>query len=322
MGIFKLLKKGMAESNKKFKVVIYLWAVNVLFALMVVLPFYFVLKNHMSRSLMGESLLRGFDYLWLGDAVYKFGGSASLIPFWFMVPAAFYLFLHIFLNGGIIGRLNDIDTRVCLAGFFSDCGAYFGRFLRLFLLSIPVYLLVVGVLYAIISTVLGIFTKNAVTEWPVIITGNLKIAAIVLVFSIVNMFFDYVKIRLVKAGSKKVLKETWFTLKFILKRFFRAWGLYLSIGFLHIAAGFVYLEVSNLLPGGSTLFLIFVVFLWQQVYMIARTWVKVTFFSAQMGFYDSAAKVTEEKPESGSTETAEPVETAEAMEPGVEETRE
>jgi len=117
MGIFKLLKKGMAESNKKFKVVIYLWAVNVLFALMVVLPFYFVLKNHMSRSLMGESLLRGFDYLWLGDAVYKFGGSASLIPFWFMVPAAFYLFLHIFLNGGIIGRLNDIDTRVCLAGF-------------------------------------------------------------------------------------------------------------------------------------------------------------------------------------------------------------
>jgi hypothetical protein len=315
MGIFKLLKKGMAVSNKKFKVVIYLWAVNVLFALMVVLPFYFVLKNHISHSLMGESLLRGFDYLWLGDAVYKFGGSASLIPFWFMVPAVFYLFLHIFLNGGIIGRLSDIDTRVCLTGFLGDCGTYFVRFLRLFLLSIPVYLLVVGVLFVIIYTVLGIFTENAATEWPVIITGNLKVAVFVLLFSIVNMFFDYVKIRLVKANSKKVLKETWFILNFILKRFLKAWGLYLSIGFLHIVAGLVYLEVSNLLPGGSTLFLIFAVFLWQQAYMITRTWIKVTFFSSQMGFYDSVDKVTEETPESGAAETAEPMKTVEPVEP-------
>jgi hypothetical protein len=337
MSIFKLLKNGMTAGNKKFKVVLYLWVVNVLFALMMVLPFYFILKNHISSSLMGDSLLRGIDYLWLGDAAHKFGGSASVIPIWFIIPAVFYLVLHIFLNGGIIGRLNDMETRVCLGDFFGDCGAYFGRFLRLFLLSIPVYLLVVGVLFGIISAVLGIFTRDAVSEWPLIITGNLQIAAFVLVFSIVNMFFDYVKIRLVKTRGKKVLKETWFTLKFVLKRFFRAWGLYLSVGFLHIVALLVYLEVSNLLPGGSTFFLMFVVFLWHQVYIIARTWVKVVFFSAQMGFYDYAEKTVEEKPKSGSEETAklvedvenmEPVEsmesadTEEAMEPGTGESRE
>ena len=315
MGIFKLLKKGITAANKKFKVVIYLWAVNVLFAVMVVLPFYFILKNHISYSLMGDSMRRGFDFLWLGDAFHKFGDSAAFIPFWILVPAVFYLVLHIFLNGGIIGRLNNMETRVCLGDFFGDCGKHFAAFLRLFLLSIPVYLLVVGVLFGIISAILNIFTQDAVTEWPLIIAGNLGIAGFVLVFSLVNMFFDYVKIRLVKNNSKKVLKETWYTLKFIFKRFFRAWGLYLGVGFLHIAALLIYLEVSNLLPGGSTLFLIFVVFLWQQIYIIARTWVKVVFFSAQMGFYDYVEKTTLETPESGVVEIVKPVEDVEELEP-------
>jgi hypothetical protein len=287
MGTFTILKKGMSNSNKKVKVAIYLWIVNLLFAWMMVMPIYYLINNHVSRSLIGDQLLKGLDYLWLGDAFHKFQTTASIIPALIIFPLLLYLLFHIFLNGGIIGRLKDMEAKVILADFFKDCGAYFGRFFRLFLISIPGYLLLVGIPFGILSAILGIFTDNAASEWPGIITSNLRYIIFILLFSMVNMIFDYAKIRLVMTDSRKVIKETWFTFKFLFKRlFFKAWRLYLMVGLLFVICTIIYLEISNLLPS-HTMFLILIVFIWQQIYMMVRMWIKLTFFSAQMEFYGS-----------------------------------
>ncbi len=83
------------------------------------------------------------------------------------------------------------------------------------------------------------------------------------------MFFDYVKIGLVAGGRKKVLSETWLTLKFMRRRFFRAWGLYLLAGLVFVALTVFYLEIARILPKNRPL-LVLLVFLWQQFYILGR----------------------------------------------------
>ena len=130
---------------------------------------------------------------------------------WLLLAVVLYLLLTVFLNGGIIGCLNRPEASTTLADFFHDCGLYFWRFLRLFLLSIPVYLLAVGDLLPLLRTLLNVFDRRATTEWPALIASNLRFLALVLLLTVVSMFFDYVKIGLVTSGRKKVLQETWRT---------------------------------------------------------------------------------------------------------------
>ena len=286
MGAFKSFLKGSSATNKRWRVLITLWIINILFSITIFAPIHALLKSDISRSLMGDRLLQNFDYAWMADTIYKYQNISSFITSWLWLPAAFYLLLYVFLNGGILGSLKTTEGKVTLKQFFSDCGQYFWRFFKLFLISILVYLLVLGLLNGIIGKLLKLFTKNAATEWPLIIVSNLKMIIFILLFSIVNMFFDYTKIRLVLEDSRKVLKETWQTLKFAFHHFCRAWGLYWIIGLLNIILTIIYMEIAHLLPKNH-LILVLIVFIWQQAYIFSRVWIKVNFFASQMQFYRS-----------------------------------
>jgi hypothetical protein len=148
------------------------------------------------------------------------------------------------------------------------------------------YILILVLLNGIIGKLLKLFTKNAATEWPLIIVSNVKMIIFILLFSMVNMLFDYAKIRLVIEDSRKVLKETWKTLKFVVCNFFRAWGLYWIIGLLNIVLTIIYMEIAHLIPKNH-LILVLIVFIWQQAYIFSRVWIKVNFFASQMQFYQS-----------------------------------
>ncbi len=194
-----------------------------------------------------------------------------------------YLLLSVFLNGGVIGALNRPEARTTLADFFRDCGLYFWRFMRLFLLSIPAYLIIMAVFFPLLKAFLEIFDRRATTEWPALIVSNLRFLTLVLLLTIVAMFFDYVKIGLVTGERKKVLRETWRTLKFMKRRFFRAWGLYLLAGLVFVLLMLGYLEVARILPKNRPL-LVLLAFLWQQIFILGRQASRVLFYASELEF--------------------------------------
>lgn len=284
MGIFKILVNGVRITNKNFKIIVYLWIVNLIFSFIAIAPLSFLINKNLSRSLMGEKLVESLDFLWVGDIIHEFQNITPALLGGYVVIPIFYLLLFVFLNGGIIGRLNAFPEKTNMENFFSDCGLYFWRFFKLFLISILGYIIFIGFLFQTISRFIDIFTKNAKTEWSLIIASNLKNIILILIFTVVNMFFDYAKIRLVVNNSKKVLIETGFTISFLLKRFFRTWGLYLLIFLIALIFGFIYLEISRIIPSTNFL-LVLLVFAWQQVYILSRLWIKLLFFSSQLEFY-------------------------------------
>jgi hypothetical protein len=137
-----------------------------------------------------------------------------------------------------------------------------------------------------------LFTKNAVTEWPSVITGNLKVVIFILLFSIENMVLDYTKIKLVLSDSSKVFKGFLQAVKFVFHRFFRAWTLYLMVGLIFVIVSFIYLEISNALPGKNMAFIL-LTFILHQAYILLRLWVKLDFYAAQMWYYQTLNPETE-----------------------------
>jgi hypothetical protein len=281
----KILFRGMILSFKKIRLAVRLWAVNLIFSLLVVAPFFFLMTRHMAHSFSGERALQKLDIFWLGDFVYRYMNIAPAVIGGAVLAAVLYLILSVFLNGGVIGCLNRSEARTTLADFFHDCGLYFWRFFRLFLLSIPVYLVFLGIFFPLVKTFLNIFSRRATTEWPAIIVSNLRFLGLVLLLTIVAMFIDYVKIGLVTGNRHGVLKEAWQTLKFMGQRFFRAWGLYLLAGLVFVALTFFYLEIARILPKNRPL-LVLLVFLCQQAYMLCRQWSKVLFYATELKFVE------------------------------------
>jgi hypothetical protein len=282
MGNLKIFGKGFQTTNKKARMLIYLWLINFLFSLVIITPVYFLINRDYSRSLMGDRLLQGIDLLWLGDIIYKYQDILPALTGWMLFPAILFLALYVFLNGGIIGRVIAEDEKTNLSSFFGDCGKYFFRFLRVFLISAVGYIILFGVIFKFFSALFNLWTKNASTEWTVTIASNLLFLIQILLFSIVGMFFDYVKVRLVAEDSRKTLKATIANFSFIGKKFFKAWALYLLVGIISILLGIVFVGVSNILPKGGTSLI--VLFIWQQIYIFSKMWVKVLFFSTEYNF--------------------------------------
>lgn len=283
MNIFKLFVSGINTTNKKSRMIVYLWVLNFIFSLVIVSPFYFLVNKELSRSLIGEELVKGFGLTFIGDIIFKYRDIGGLFTGWILTPGIIFLILYVFLNGGIIGRIVAKNEKLNLKNFLGDCSTYFFSFLRVFLISIIAYILAFGVIFRIISSLFDLWTKNASTEWPLIISSNIKFLILILLLSVIMMFFDYAKIRLVVERSKKATRAVLVSFSFIGKRFFRAWFLYLLVGIVALIVGLIYLGISRILPP-SVIFVI-VVFIWQQIYILTRLWTKILFFSTEYHFF-------------------------------------
>jgi NADH:ubiquinone oxidoreductase subunit 6 (subunit J) len=202
----------------------------------------------------------------------------------FLVPIVLYLGLYVFLNGGIIGRLIDREGRPTFQAFFADCGRYFGRFVRLFLLSLVFYVLAFGLILAFLSSLLKPVLDQARTEWTPFWVTWLRTLVALLLLSLVHMIFDYARIAVVAENDRRVLRALQRALKFIGRRFFRSWLLYLVIGAGFLVGAALFLVVQGRLPDSGLVWL-GLGLIWGQAFMVFRLWTKMVFFAAQAEYY-------------------------------------
>jgi len=276
MGIFGTFGQGVRETIRLGRAVFILWVANMFFALLAVLPLAFLINRELAPSFWGKDV-RGFDFLWLGEAAYKFRTLPPVIAGWLLGAAGLFFVVSIFLNGGVVGRLAA-GERVTPAGFFGDCGRFFWRFVRLFLLSLPFYFVVLVFFSRLLAAALKPVTDNAATEWTYIIVSNFQFLVVLLVFSIVQMLFDYTKIRLAVDDSRQVLRSFGRTIGFILRNFGRTWGTYLLVSVFFGLGFVVFLKVLNLIPA-SGLLPAALGFLWSQGFILFRLWTRVQYFA-------------------------------------------
>ncbi len=249
------------------------------------MPFLIIAQTELGHSLLGSSV-RPADLTWLGETALKYGDALPALLAGLLVAAVLYLALQVFLNGGIFGRLLDREGKATLAAFAGDCGRYFGRFTRIFLVSLFFLFLTFGIVLELVSALIGPAMKSAPTEWLPLILSNAHFLIALLLLSLVHMVVDYTRIAVVADDERRVLKALRHALIFLKRRFFRAWALYLLIVGATLA-GTVALSAALGPLGGPGPAPVVAAFAVMQIYILFRLLVRMLFAAAQAEFYRS-----------------------------------
>jgi hypothetical protein len=283
MSILKAFANGAAATLRRPRLLALLWVINVVYAAAIVTPLALIVQTDLGHSFLGSNI-RPLDAPWLAEAALKYGSALPAMGGGLVLGVVLFLGLYVFLNGGIVGRLLDREGRPTLTAFVTDCARYFGRYVRLFLLSLVFLALTFGVVLRLLSALIAPFIENARTEWTTVILSNLHLLAALLLLSAVHMVFDYAKIAVVADDEKRSLKALGHALKFLKNRFFRAWALYLLVVAVFLAGTVACHIVMGRLSGPASAAVV-LGFLWMQASVVFRIWVKTLFFAAQAEFY-------------------------------------
>jgi hypothetical protein len=208
-----------------------------------------------------------------------------------LAAAGAYLLLWTFLYGGILDRYAR-DRRVGSAAFFSACGAFFFRFLRLAVFALAGY----WVLFALVHGWLFDSLYPWVTrDWTVERSAFFLRLALYALFggalAAFNLWLDYAKVRAVVEDRRSMVGALAAAAGFIRRNTGRTVGLYLADGLLFAVVVGVYLAV---VPGaGSTGWSMWLGIALSEAYLLARLWVKMVFAASEVALLQKLEAATE-----------------------------
>jgi hypothetical protein len=299
---------GIRRVNGAPAVVVGVWLLTALVSLPLALGLRSMLAQHLGRSLAAEAAASGVNYDWMQEfseqatglgvtfkpTIIGFGAVLDNLsafmdntarPTVIVGAASAYIAVWIFLAGGILDRYaRDRATRA--SGFFSACGVFFFRFLRLAVVQWLVYAALFGVVHGWLFDRLYTRWTHEVSVERTAFVIRLALYAVfgVMVAASVTVF-DFAKVRAVVEDRRSMLGAVSAALGFIRRNATATVGLF-AINFL--AFGAVVAAYAAIAPSaggaGATVWLGFAL---GQLYVIARLWVKLVFWASETSLFQS-----------------------------------
>lgn len=198
-----------------------------------------------------------------------------------------YICMSNFIAGGFIGIYSK-EYQSTFSEFMMDGAKYFGRFFRLALLALVFYYLFFTLLVDWIDSGIPAWTQNSVSEQTPYLYYMVKGIVALFLLSVFTMVFDYGRIRIVLDDRTSAVLASIAGARFAFRNFLNTYGLYFLLALLGVVLIALYALLESLLPQDSYWPLV-AVFLLQQLYMIARFWLKANFYASQTALYRELA---------------------------------
>ena len=284
INVFDMYRKGLSEIWENKSLLFWLYGFNLLFAYLLALPVSMMFGEALDQTVAAEKLLAAFDLTLLASIISKYGAGISLNRL-ILTFGLLYFLLNIFFTGGIISHFARAE-KFNFRKFITGCTDYIGRFFRLFLISF-LFLLGVLILFVLFSKLSGWITEGAATEHSSVILFAIRLIIIGILLAMINMLFDYAKIITVVNNHTKMFRTVKSALGFVFSHSGRTillFSLFLLTAL--IIMSFYYLIESVIHVNSGLMIMLF--FLWSQIYVLAKLWIRLSFFAGQYLFYDKA----------------------------------
>lgn len=222
------------------------------------------------------------------DLIFKWRLGLEYLSIMILLGFA-YVLTSTFLSAGFIGTYAK-SYRLSFQEFLVEGAKYFGKFFRLALLSLIVYLLLFEIIFDWWTQSISSWTADESSEMVPFVHYMIKNGVAVLVLGFVALCFDYAKIRMVVDDRISALFAAWAGAQFVVKNFFSTTGLYILLSLI----GIVFIVLYALVEGAidqTGYWTIVLVFLLQQIYLLARLCLKATFYAAQTQLYQAQASL-------------------------------
>ncbi len=278
------LATGAGRIGLHKRLLFWLYLVNIAFAAVLVYPFRRIITE-VGRTDLAEDFVNGFDMDSFVDVWAHCKPELKTLGYSAMGLGLLYLLVSIFLTAGIVSTLT-LDHRVTLRRFLSNASRYFGRYLRLFVVSAVVIGAVLAGHKFGLEPYLDDLAESETTDRAAFLWKTLDVAIVVLVLSFVMMVFDYARIRTVVDRRRSMIIAFLVGLAFSVRRAWRTGRLF---GLNALIAGFivaVYFLIENAFSNATAASMIGL-FVVQQVFILSRIWIKLSFFASQLALYGS-----------------------------------
>ena len=270
------LRDGFRSVGRNFGLVLAVLATNLSLALVLAAPLARELRSDLANREASRTMMYGFDYDWwsgwsdrqegyaktlapdiLGrgfvfkslDLLLKgnlpagvFSGGAPDIDPLILGVATIYLLVQVFLTGGLLGVFRAPQGGWTVRGLLHGSGFYFGRLVRLSLLSLALAGLVFA-LNAPFARWIDARAREAVSGETAIALTLGRHALLLVALLLVHMVSSYAKVMVVLEERLSAVLAFLSSLAFCARHFFAAFGQYLGVA----AVGMVLLGAFSLI---------------------------------------------------------------------------
>ena len=275
---------GMRRIWLHKRILLWLYLVNVAFAGVLLHPFRQVLDK-VSKTDLADDFLEGFSIDAFVDVSLHVGAELKALGFAAAGLGVLYLLLNVFLAGGIVATLT-LDHRVSLHRFLAGASRFFSRYLRLFLTFAVTVGAVVAGYGAGLQPYLDELAEAATTDRDAFLFKALGVVILLFVVSLIVMVFDYAKVRTVVDRRKSMVVCAWSAMSFSVRRFWRCFRLF-YLNLLIVVVLMALLAVVGNQFSNATMGSMIGLFAVQQVFILWRIWMKLSFFASALAMYDS-----------------------------------
>jgi hypothetical protein len=280
--------RGFSLAWRERKIGFLLFSIQSVMALFLVLPLHSKWSALLDHSRMGADVTDGFGANFFAEFLARHSDLVPVEALWTIGFALAALFMNLFFNGGMIACFTG-SKKNGLPFFLEKSARFFGRLLRLFLLSLPL-LIAALILQSLLGRALQAIAGES-ESWRVVFLGlQFAVSAALLFF--INMAFDYAKIITVYRNRKDMFRTVLRAFRFVLGNPRTTLGLYYGIGAagLALAGGFIWIGRRLDFPTGFGLLLLFS---WTQILALTRIAVRMEFYASQSALY----RILSAKPE-------------------------
>ncbi len=313
--------QGFSRVNHSKRLVFFVWFVNFALAMLLALPLRNQLESYIGPTVQEEQLLQKWDDNWYrtfradfeksqiarlfnysvlgyapfvtnldgvlsGNAIRTIGGFLIGLFTKFDFSAVgilsllllLYTLLSTYFAGGFISAYTEEST-LSLKEFLSKGAAYFGRFFRLFILSLIFFSLFFALMDEINQGIASA-TANSPTEMTPFVWYMVRNVFFFFLLAVFIMWFDYAKIRLVVDNRWSALGAFGTGIKFTFTHFGKTLPLVIVLTVLGVVLMALFGILEHLIPQ-TGYWTILLVFLFEQLYVFFRIWLKAAYLGTQ-----------------------------------------
>jgi hypothetical protein len=291
MRVLRSYGYGIREATVQPKMISVLWLINLLFATVFFYTVFNFLAKTIGKSQVSATLLHKLDFNFIFELLVYHGGTARTILCLFLILVFVYSLVSIFLNGGILFTIA-LSTRMAavekreerFAGiFFQGAGKFFGRFFRLCIYSLLLWVLFI-ILHVLLNLAFRPLTSGGTNEQMMLYLFWVRLAICLFLIFLIRMILDYTRIKIVLEDTRYVFRSLLRTISFVFRNFGKTLALYYLLIVTAVILCLIYWGLKSLIAQGS-LFPILTAFIIGQIFIISRGWLKIALQAAQMEFY-------------------------------------
>ena len=284
MNIFQAYIAGFKKTGRSLLMTTLIYAINLVLGIVVTIPFLGGLREGAGRSLSINNLLSGYDHTVILELLNNTSFHLRHFVqqgFWI---AILYLFISIFLTGGILYTLSDSSYPFTLERFINGCRRFFLRFLKISAYALILELLIALLIILIFSFVIrGSFTGRG-SEKVIFYLSVSGIGILSLFLVYILIIADYARFFLVKYDSNQVLRSLWESTRFVTRNIIFTYGLYLMLLVAPVILIYLFMLFSNIVEMGSGV-AILLMFIVQQIFIWSRVFTRIWTFDSQLEYY-------------------------------------